>query len=80
MVAVKLMSPQLREQHGARRLELDAADVDEVLERLSVPENQDLRVLVNGRAIDFLEGRATRLAADDTVSVFYLGIRGWPGG
>jgi len=80
MVQVKLMSPGLREQHGTRRIEMDAADVAEVLSRLGVEEHQDLRVLVNGRAIQFLAGRETRLTAEDSVSVYYIGIRGWPGG
>jgi len=80
MVAVKLMAPELRERHGARRVEMEAADVEEVLTRLGVEENRDLRVLVNGRAIQFLSGRATALAAEDAVTIYYVGIRGWPGG
>ena len=80
MVQVKLMSPGLRRQHGARRIEVEARDVQQVIGRLEVEENQDLRVLVNGRAIQFLDGRATRVGPDDTVSVYYIGIRGWPGG
>ncbi len=80
MVAVKLMSPQLRERHGGRRIEMEAADVEEVLTRLGVDENEDLRVLVNGRAIQFLDGRATALDSEDAVTIYYVGIRGWPGG
>jgi molybdopterin converting factor small subunit len=80
MVQVKLMSPQLREQHGARRIELEASDVEEVLSRLEVEQNQDLRVLVNGRAIQFLAGRDTPLDPEDAVTLYYVGIRGWPGG
>ena len=80
MALVKLMSPQLRKQHGERRVEVEAVTVEEVLRRLEVDRNQDLRVLVNGRAIEFLDGESTRLDADDTVSVYYIGIRGWPGG
>ena len=80
MVAVKLMAPELRRRHGASRVEMEAADVEEVLSRLGVDENQDLRVLVNGRAIQFLSGRATALETEDAVTIYYLGIRGWPGG
>ena len=80
MVQVKLMSPQLRNRHGARRVELEAADVDELLDRLDVEEGPDLRVLVNGRSIRFLAGRATPLRSSDTVAVYTIGIRGWPGG
>ena len=79
MVAVKLMSPELRKRHG-RRVEMEAADVEEVLTRLGVDQNQDLRVLVNGRAIQFLGGRATALDSEDAVTIYYVGIRGWPGG
>jgi molybdopterin converting factor small subunit len=80
MVQVKLMSPQLRQQHGRRHVEMEAADVEAVLTRLGVEENEDLRVLVNGRAIQLLAGCATELGPGDTVSIFYIGIRGWPGG
>jgi len=50
------------------------------LSRLGVEESEDLRVLVNGRAIEFLDGRATALDPEDAVTIFYVGIRGWPGG
>ena len=80
MVQVKLMSPQLSKQHGAQRVELEVSDVEEVLTRLAVEDNQDLRVLVNGRAIQFLAGRATALRECDAVTLYYVGIRGWPGG
>ena len=74
MVQVKLMSPQLRQQHGRRHVEMEAPDVEAVLTRLGVEE------LVNGRAIQLLAGCATELGPGDTVSIFYIGIRGWPGG
>jgi len=80
MVQVRLMSPQLREQHGVRRIEIEEVDVEAVLSRLGVEESEDLRVLVNGRAIEFLDGRATALDPEDAVTIFYVGIRGWPGG
>ena len=75
------MAPSLREQHGAKELQSDATSVAEALGELSInPDNEDLRVLVNGRAIAFLEGAATALTAKDVMSVFYTGIRGFPGG
>lgn len=40
----------------------------------------DLRVLVNGRSIAFLDGPDTRLRADDTVTLHLFGARGYPGG
>lgn len=40
----------------------------------------DLRVLVNGRSIVFLEGVDTPLAESDTVTVHFAGARGYPGG
>ena len=40
----------------------------------------DLRVLVNGRNIVFLDGLDTRLGADDTVTLHLSGARGYPGG
>lgn len=80
MVAVKLMSPALRARHGARRVEIDAPDVDTLLRQLAIEDDRDLRVLVNGRSIALLDGRATALAAGDAVAIYTIGIRGWPGG
>ena len=42
--------------------------------------HRDLRVLVNGRSMLFLEGLDTVLDEGDTISVFLAGARGWPGG
>lgn len=81
MPKVKLMAPSLREQHGVKEVQSDATSVAEVLGELSIDsDNEDLRVLVNGRAIAFLKGTETALAAKDVMSVFYTGIRGFPGG
>jgi molybdopterin converting factor small subunit len=41
---------------------------------------RDLRVLVNGRSIQFLAGLETPLAADDAVTLHLTGARGYPGG
>ena len=42
--------------------------------------SRDLRVLVNGRSIQFLDGLDTPLEAADTVTIHLAGARGWPGG
>lgn len=42
--------------------------------------SRDLRVLVNGRSIRFLDGLETELDAQDAVTVHLAGARGWPGG
>jgi molybdopterin converting factor small subunit len=42
--------------------------------------SRDLRVLVNGRSIQFLDGFETALADGDAVTIHLSGARGWPGG
>jgi molybdopterin converting factor small subunit len=42
--------------------------------------NQDLRILVNGRSVVFLDGLDTKLRREDTVTVYIAGARGFPGG
>ena len=42
--------------------------------------SQDLRILVNGRSVAFLEGLDTRLREDDSVTVYIAGARGYQGG
>ena len=42
--------------------------------------NRDLRVLVNGRSILWLDGVDTKLENSDTVTLHHSGARGWPGG
>ena len=42
--------------------------------------HRDLRVLVNGRSIEFLAGVETELSDDDAVTVHLAGARGFPGG
>lgn len=42
--------------------------------------HEDLRVLVNGRSIVFLDGLETELAEEDTVTLHASGARGYPGG
>ena len=40
----------------------------------------DVDILVNGRSIGFLNGLDTNLEEEDTVTILYHGIRGFPGG
>ncbi len=42
--------------------------------------HRDVEVLVNGRNIAFLAGLDTPLTAEDRVTVFVHGARGYPGG
>ena len=42
--------------------------------------NRDLRVLVNGRAMIWLDGVDTKLTEADSVTLLHSGARGWPGG
>ena len=41
---------------------------------------RDLRVLVNGRSVQFLGGLETPLREEDTVTLHMTGARGHPGG
>lgn len=41
---------------------------------------RDLRVLVNGRSVQFLRGLETPLLEEDTVTLHMTGVRGHPGG
>ena len=40
----------------------------------------DVEVLVNGRNVEFLAGLDTPLTPTDCVTIFYSGVRGFPGG
>ncbi len=42
--------------------------------------HRDLRVLVNGRDVRFLDGLDTPLGADDAVTLHETGARSFPGG
>lgn len=88
MPRVKLLAG-LREGLGASGLESDADDVRTLLDELAqlggprIAERLasiDLRVLVNGRSILFLDGVETKLAREDTVTLHLAGARGYPGG
>ncbi|MCH2171419.1 MoaD/ThiS family protein [Myxococcota bacterium] len=41
---------------------------------------RDLRILVNGRSVQFLAGLDTNLQSNDTVTLHLTGARGYPGG
>ena len=59
---------------------LDASPIPAALLFPGGQLHRDIEVLVNGRNITFLAGLATPLAADDRVTVFLHGARGYPGG
>lgn len=48
--------------------------------RAPAEPHRDLRVLVNGRSIAFLDGLETPLSPTDRVTVHLAGARGYPGG
>lgn len=67
----------LRNAAGTREAQVSAANVKELLERLSSDYEGRLdrylkisTVLVNGRNVAQLKGRRTRLKPDDVVSIF----------
>jgi molybdopterin converting factor small subunit len=86
--------PVLRLLGGLRRFgtgqqRVDGTSVAALLADCPVPQalllpdgqlNHDIEVLVNGRNIAFLTGLETALAADDRVTIFLHGARGFPGG
>ncbi len=74
---------------GGREQHVSGATVGHVLAASPVPQhvlfpndafNSDIEVLVNGRNISFLAGLDTKLSAEDRVTVFLHGARGYPGG
>lgn len=78
---MRLLAPELRARHGgARELASNARSVRGLVDELGARVDQDLRVLVNGRAIALLDGMETLIGDDDVVSLYYAGIRGFPGG
>jgi molybdopterin converting factor small subunit len=86
--------PVLRLLGGLRRFgggaqRVDGTSVAAVLANSLLPRallfrdgqlDRDIEVLVNGRNIAFLAGLETPLAAEDRVTVFLHGARGYPGG
>ena len=79
----------LREPLGASEVRSAAESVRALLDELADGgaealrerlDSVDLRVLVNGRSIGFLDGLETRLEKKDTVTVHLSGARGYPGG
>jgi molybdopterin converting factor small subunit len=74
---------------GGRTQAVSGETVGAVLAESPIPQtvlfpngqlNRDVEVLVNGRNIAFLAGLDTRLSADDRVTIFLHGARGYPGG
>ena len=84
----------LRKAAGRSTLDLEAGSVSGLLAALgnaisvqfaSLLFNDgalqpDVEVLVNGRNIEFLQGLETDLGPTDRVTIFYSGVRGFPGG
>ena len=84
----------LRKAAGRSTLDLEAGSVSGLLAALgnaisvqfaSLLFNDgalqpDVEVLVNGRNIEFLQGLETDLGPTDQVTIFYSGVRGFPGG
>jgi sulfur-carrier protein len=67
----------LRQAAGAREVEMDAATVKELLDRLSTEYDGKLdrylkisTVLVNGKNVVHLKGQKTKLKPKDEVSLF----------
>ncbi len=87
MPVIKLLGGLRRFAVGEQQV--GGATVAAVLDQSPVPApvlfpdgqlNRDIEVLVNGRNITFLAGLDTALGADDRVTVFLHGARGYPGG
>jgi len=87
MAVLKLLGGLRR--YGAAESQVGATTVRAALSAGPLPQpllfpdgrlNRDVEVLVNGRNVAFLSGLDTPLAADDRVTVFLHGARGYPGG
>jgi molybdopterin converting factor small subunit len=79
---------------GGTELSLEGGTVDQLLAALIATAgpamehllfvdgalSRDARVLKNGRNIGLLEGLATSLEPNDTVTVYFFGSRAYPGG
>lgn len=67
----------LRKVTGEREAQIQAGSVKEVLHRLSIDYDGELRrylkissILVNGKNVIHMKGKRTRLKPDDVVSIF----------
>jgi molybdopterin converting factor small subunit len=56
------------------------AAAEQIFDADGCTPSQDLRILVNGRSVVFLDGFETKLQEEDTVTVYIAGARGYPGG
>jgi len=86
-VRVKLFA-NLQELAGTREIQMDADDVAFLLQKLTenypalneeIWKNKEksmlvdrIKIMVNGRNIDFLDGLATRLREGDRIAIFPL--------
>jgi molybdopterin converting factor small subunit len=95
MPEVRVLGGNLRNLLGGKQLQVEADRVGTLLDCLVASGGEavarllfdgdcepsiDLRVLVNGRSMVFLEGLDTKLATDDAVTIHLAGVRGFPGG
>ncbi len=85
---------EVRKAAGCSMVEIDAETVARLLAAMGqvvgptfarlLTENgvlqPDVEVLVNGRNIEFLKMLGTPLQPTDQVTIFYSGVRGFPGG
>ena len=85
---------EVRRAAGRPEVEVEAKTVTEALRSLGAvigpgfarllyedgSLQPDVEVLVNGRNIEFLRELETDLEPTDRVTIFYSGVRGFPGG
>jgi len=85
---------EVRRAAGQARVDVEAESVRGLLTALSQAVSPafarllfkngvlqpDVEVLVNGRNIEFLKMLDTSLRPTDQVTIFYSGVRGFPGG
>lgn len=93
-MAVVTFLGQVREAAGRSTVDLKAETVADLLAAIGPAIGSgfagllsrdgaiqpDVEVLVNGRNIEFLKMLETPLRPTDQVTIFYSGVRGFPGG
>ena len=93
-MAVVTFLGEVRKAAGQARVDVEAESVRGLLTALSQAIRPafatllfkdealqpDVEVLVNGRNIEFLKMLDTSLRPTDQVTIFYSGVRGFPGG
>jgi molybdopterin converting factor small subunit len=93
-MAVVTFLGELRRAAGRATVDVKADSVTELLAGLNQPVSPafadllfkagvlqpDIEILVNGRNTEFLKGLDTSLRPTDQMTIFYSGVRGFPGG